>query len=230
MLPSAIAPPIRTMRSTFAPPVRSSSEGDVRERARRHERDRARGSPRSSAAMKSTACSPSGARPGGGSAGPSRPLSPWTWEATVSSRSSGRVGAGGDGNVGAAGQVEHAEGVLPSSSRAVWLPCTVVTPSTLELGAREREQQGDRVVVPRVAVDDDRNAHACSIAIAGIRTRVERSVAGTPRGEYRVDLGRGRQGRLRSRPRGGERTGRAGPRAATPRCRAPRAARRAGTP
>ena len=37
----------------------------------------------------------------------------------------------------------------------------------LELRAREREQQRDRVVVPGIAVEDDRDGHAGSIGFAG---------------------------------------------------------------
>ncbi len=87
--PSAIAPPMRTMRSTFAPPVRSSSSatfvsGPVGTRVT--------GMPLA-VIMRSrndTACSlarrPLRRRRGG----PSRPVSPWTCEATMSSRRSGR--------------------------------------------------------------------------------------------------------------------------------------------
>ena len=67
---------------------------------------------------------------------------------------------------------------------SVWLPCTVVTPSELDLGAREREQERDRVVVPGIAVEDDWSRH---------------------RATYRVDLGRGRQRRLRAEARSGDR-------------------------
>jgi hypothetical protein len=75
MLPSAIAPPISTMRSTFAPPVRLSSaamfvSGPVGTSVT------AAGLAAIVRSMKSTAPWARGVRLGGGSAGPSRPLSP----------------------------------------------------------------------------------------------------------------------------------------------------------
>ena len=111
MLPSAIAPPMSTIRSTFAPPVRSSSRatfvsGPVGISV----------TGRSLAAivraMKSTACSPSGGSLAPAAAtGPSSPLSPWTWAATVSSRSSGRSAPAATGTSGRADEVEHPERV-----------------------------------------------------------------------------------------------------------------------
>ena len=161
--------------------------------------------------MKSTACSPSGTRPAGGSAGPSSPLSPWTWDATVSSRDERPVGPGGDGDVVATDEVEHAERV-----RGRLLQRLVAVhgrhAEQLELGAREREQQRDRVVVPGIAVEDDRDAHGWSIAPARDTWSI-----GNASAEDRVDLGRGRQRRLRAEARDGERTGRAGAASATPR-------------
>ena len=76
------------------------------------------------------------------------------------------VGAGSDRDVGAAGEIEHAQRI-----RRRLLERLVAVDrgdaENLELGAREREQQCDRVVVPRVAVEDDRDrgAHARSIAV-----------------------------------------------------------------
>ena len=92
------------------------------------------------------------------------------------------VGAGRDGHVGAAGELEHAERV-----RRRLLERLVARdgrdPDQLDLGRGEREQDRDRVVVAGVAVEDDRRAH---------------------RAEYPVHLRRGRQRRLRAaaaRPR-----------------------------
>ena len=156
--------------------------------------------------MKSTACSPSGARPAGGSVGPSRPLSPWTCDATVSSRVERPVGPCGDRDVCAADQVEHAERVRGRLLEGL-VPVHGRHAQHLELGAREREQQRDRVVVPGVAVEDDRDAHGRSIAIAGSRLDVDPRAA---TGEDRVDLGRRGQGRLGTEARGGEGTRGAG--------------------
>ena len=72
---------------------------------------------------------------------------------------------------------------------SVWLPCDGRDAEQLDLGAREREQERDRVVVPGIAVEDDRRRHAL---------------------QYLVDLGGGRQRRLRAEARGGERAGGAG--------------------
>ena len=163
-------------------------------------------------AMKSTACSPSGAAPRGGSVGPSSPLSPCTCAATVSSRIERPVGAGRDRDVGPAREVEHAERV-----RGRLLERLVAVHGRdaehLQLRAREREQERDRVVVARVAVEDDRDRvsrHASAVA------------------QDRVDLGRGRQRRLGAEPRRGERAGRARTRQRLLAARGPRAARRAG--
>ena len=65
------------------------------------------------------------------------------------------VGAAGDGDVVAADEVEHPDRVggrllerlVAGDGRHA---------EELELGAREREQQRDRIVVPRVAVEQDR--------------------------------------------------------------------------
>ncbi len=132
MFPSPIAPPIRTMRSTLAPPVRSSSSatfvsGPVGTSVT------GAGLAAIVRTMKSTAPSPPGPLLAGGSAGPSRPLSPWTWEATVSSRTSGR-----------SAPAATAMSLRPAKSStriafavvfaSVWLPCTVVTPSSSTSG------------------------------------------------------------------------------------------------
>ena len=120
---------------------------------------------------KSTACSPSGSCRAGGSVGPSRPLSPWTCDATVSSRVERAIGAGRDRDVGAAGEVEHAQRI-----RRRLLERLVAVDrgdaENLDLRAREREEQCDRVVVPRVAVEDDRDrgGHVRSIAVVAAAT------------------------------------------------------------
>ena len=110
-------------------------------------------------AMKSTACSPSGVALRRRQRGPSSPLSPWTWAATVSSRVERPVGAGGDGHVRPADEVEHAQRV-----RGRLLERLVAVHGRdaehLELRARECEQQRDRVVVAGIAVEDDRDRRA----------------------------------------------------------------------
>ena len=68
------------------------------------------------------------------------------------------VGTGGDRNVAAAGELEHAQRV---GGRLVERLVAVDggDPEQLELRARERQQQRHRVVVPGVAVDQHRRGH-----------------------------------------------------------------------
>ena len=65
------------------------------------------------------------------------------------------IGAARDGHVRAAGQLEHAERVVGRLVEGL-VAMDGRHPEQLDLGARKRQQEGDRVVVPRVAVDDDR--------------------------------------------------------------------------
>ena len=123
---------MRTIRSTLAPPVRSRSRATF-----------VRGPVGTSVtgiglaaivrSMKSTACSPRGARPAGGRDGPSRPLSPCTCDATVSSRVSGRSApaATARSDRPTRSSTRRAFAVVFSS---VWFPCTVVTPRTSSSG------------------------------------------------------------------------------------------------
>ena len=67
-------------------------------------------------------------------------------------------GAGRDGHVSPPDKLEYPEGV-----RGRLVECLVAgdrrDAEELELGARERKQKRDRVIVPRVAVEQDRRAH-----------------------------------------------------------------------
>ena len=187
MFPSAIAPPIRTMRSMFAPPVRSSSRATF-------------------------VSGPVGTSVTGVGARRDRPLHEVDGMLAERRPAGGRkrravepalaVDVGGHGELArrAADRRRQRPGCrrrpTRSSTRSAFcgrlLERLVAVhrrhAEHLELRACEREQQRDRVVVPRIAVEDDRDAH---------------------RAEYGVDLGRGRQGRLRAE-------------AATPRGRRPR--------
>jgi hypothetical protein len=69
------------------------------------------------------------------------------------------VGAGGDRYVGAAGQLEDADGVRRRLRQRL-VARDGRDPEQLELGAREREQDRDRVVVTGVAVEQDRDRGA----------------------------------------------------------------------
>ena len=71
------------------------------------------------------------------------------------------VGSGGNGTVGPAREVEDAKGVRRRLRQGL-VPVHGGDTEQVELGAREREEQGDRVVVPRVAVEDDRGSRCCS--------------------------------------------------------------------
>ena len=132
MLPSAIAPPMTTIcaspsvpwrsryRATFVSgPVGTSVTG--------------RGAEATAAAIQPTASVETGSVLACGSAGPSRPLSPWTCAATTSSRSSG-----------ASAPEATATSVRPASSStrrafavvfsSVWFPYVVVTPRSSSSG------------------------------------------------------------------------------------------------
>ena len=176
--PSPIEPPISTIRSgrasgssasrsaTFVSgPVATSVTRPARARISLGEerRPRARAPARRAAAA----------------AGPVEPALAVDVRRDSSSRTSGRPAPAATGTSArpASSSTRSAFAVVFSS---VWLPATVVTPTQLELGRGEREQQRDRVVVAGVAVEEDRRrAH---------------------RAQYRVHLGGGRQRRLRAEP------------------------------
>ena len=177
MFPSAIDPPITTMRSMPAPPLRSSRSGDVRERPRRHERDRQRAvRDRPQHEVDSALVE----RPA------TRGCERRAVEAAlaVHVRCDGEIAherlrcTRGDGDVLASGEVEHADRV-----RRRLLERLVAVHGRdreqLELRARDGEQQRDRVVVARIAVEDDRDAHARSIDLAALTERTFRTAAST---------------------------------------------------
>ena len=72
------------------------------------------------------------------------------------------LGPGGDRDLAATGQVEHAQGVRRRLGERL-VPVHGRDAEQLQLGARERQQQRDRIVVPWITVEDDRGAHARSI-------------------------------------------------------------------
>src|SRR4051812_1137676 len=133
-LPSAIAPPISTMRS-ITPTTsgcRASSSamfvsGPVGTTVIGADAARSR------SARKSTAWVPTGAPTGAGRSGPSSPLSPCTDAATIGSRISGRLAPAATSMSPrpASSSTRRAFAVVLSS---VWLPWTVVTPSTSTSG------------------------------------------------------------------------------------------------
>ena len=85
---------------------------------------------------------------GGGSDGPSIPLSPWTYSATNGSRRAAGRSAGGDRDVGAAGELEQLQRVDRRLLERL-VPVDGRDADELDLRAREREQERDRVVVAR---------------------------------------------------------------------------------
>ena len=93
-----------------------------------------------------------------GSAGPSRPVSPWTLAANRRAGGPGAVGSGRDGT-----SARPASSSTRKRIRGRLLERLVAgdgrDAEQLDLGAGEREQERDRVVVAGVAVDDDRRAH-----------------------------------------------------------------------
>ena len=127
MFPSAIAPPMRTIRAGRMPrstasatfvngPTATSTVCGVRCSTR-----------------KSTACWSTGSEARCGRSGPSRPLSPWTWAATWSSRTSGRSAptATGTSVRSTSASTRRALSVVFS---IVWFPCVVVTPTSSSSG------------------------------------------------------------------------------------------------
>ena len=121
---------------------------------------------------------------GSGSAGPSRPDSPWTCAAVRSLPPSGASAPAATGTSRAPGELEHVERVARRLVERL-VAGDGRDRAQLDLGRGEREQDRDRVVVAGVAVDDDR---ACSQA------------ARPPRRRSGSDAAR-RAGRRRARPR-----------------------------
>ena len=93
-----------------------------------------------------------------------------------------------------------------SSSSSVWLPGDGRDAEKVELGAREREQKRDRVVVARVAVEQDRRASRTAVSISSTSAAVGsdglRARAATRRSR------RGARAPERLRPARGPRAGR----------------------
>ena len=98
-----------------------------------------RGLETSCSTMKSAAGWPIGRCVGGGSAGPSNPLSPCTWAATRISRTSGLAAPGGYRDVRAAGELEDPERVRRRLVERL-VPVHRGDAEELQLGAGEREQ------------------------------------------------------------------------------------------
>ena len=119
-------------------------------------------------ARKSFACPATRAVLGGGRSTPSSPVSPCASAATTSSPASGPVRAGGDADVRSARELEHAERV-----RGRLVECLVPRDrrhaEDVELRAAQGEKERERVVLARVAVDEDRDHARC--VRAGRRSR-----------------------------------------------------------
>ena len=154
MFPSAIAPPISTIRSMPLGPVRVEVARDVRQRARRHERDR-RGAASAIDAASTRRRRSDRLDVGGGQRRPVEPA------LAVDVRGDGElalerpVGAHGDRDVRPADEREHPQRVLRRLVERL-VPVHGRDAEQVELGAREREQQRDRIVVAGIAVEDDR--------------------------------------------------------------------------
>ena len=182
MFPSAIAPPMRTIRCR--PDAAVERQRDVRQRPDGHEHglgrhvldeevdgallDRLGGARRQLGAVEAALAVDVG---GDVELAHERPL-----------------GTDGDRHVGAVDEREQPEGVVRRLVERL-VAVRRRDADELELRAREREQERDRVVVPGVAVEDDRRRH-------------RRSMASTSSSR--------RQGRLRAEARGGERSRGAG--------------------
>ena len=149
MLPSAIAPPMSTIR-----PGRDAAlerERDVRQRADRDEQP-VSGVTRST--RKSTACCSTGVAVAWRQHRAVEPALAVDVRGDVaSSRTSGRSAPARDRHVRAAGELEHAERVVGRLLERL-VAVDGRHAEQLDLGAREREQERDRVVVARVAVEE----------------------------------------------------------------------------
>ena len=143
---------------------------DVRERSGRNERRRRGRVLREEV----TACSSTGRAVGSGSAGPVEPALAVNviGDASAHERADDRrPRATGTSPRPASSSTLSAFTVVFSS---VWLPWTVVMPSSSTSGLASASRMRDRVVVAGVAVEDDRRRHARSIVstVAGVRDKL----------------------------------------------------------
>ena len=152
MFPSAIAPPISTIRRAGAIP-RSSEQRDVRERPERDERTV---SGVTCSARKSTALWATGseARCGGAPARRGRSRRGRA-PRRASSRVSGRSAPAATGTSSRPDEREHVQRVVGRLLERL-VAVHGRDAEQLDLGACQRQQERDRVVVARIAVDDDR--------------------------------------------------------------------------
>ena len=116
-----------------------------------------------------------GSAHGGGRSTPSSPVSPWASAATTSVAGEGPVRAGGDGDVAAPAELEHADRVRGHLVERL-VPGHGGHAEELELGAGEREQERERVVLARVAVDQDRD-HGASTSTPAPVSALARSAS-----------------------------------------------------
>ena len=159
---------------------------------------------RIASAMKLTACSAARRPRGGGSSGPSSPLSPWTCAATDGGAHERPLGAGRDRHVAATGELEHAQRVRRRLVERL-VAGDGRDAEQLELGRGEREQERDRVVVAGVAVEDDRRR--CSAATSSTSARARERALRAERGGRAGAGGAGAAQRLRvARPSSSETT------------------------
>ena len=113
--------------------------------------------PRASPAGSASAPSGRTSERGSGRSAPSSPLSPWTSSAISSGRSSGAAAPAATGHVRPAEQREHAQRVAGRLAQAD-VAGHGRDAQHVELRAGERERDRERVVVARVAVEQDRDA------------------------------------------------------------------------
>ena len=142
--------------------VAGQEQRHVGERSGRDERDGRRCSLRARGRSSRSRARARALGPGGGRSGPSSPVSPCTSAATCRARISGRAAPAATGTSSRPEVVEHADRV---GGRLLQ---RLVTghgghAEQPDLGAGQREQQRDRVVVAGVAVEDD-VGHALRIA------------------------------------------------------------------
>ena len=199
MFPSPIAPPMSTIRAGRIP--RSSASATFVSGPT----GTSTVSGPTCSTRKSTAGCSIGSEARGGSSGPSRPLSPCTWAATWGSRTSGRSApiATGTSSRPTSASTRNALSVVFSS---VWLPCTVVTPTSSISGLAS----ASRSAIASSCPGSQSRMTGVVIAPPSRRPRPRSEATAARRSATRRSRRRRRRG------------------AAPPRGRGPRAARRAG--
>ena len=120
---------------------------------------------------------------GSGRSAPSRPLSPWTSRRHVQRPHQRAGGARRDGDVRPADQRQDAQRVVASWRRSPALPATVVTASSSSSGRARPSDEGEGVVVARIAIEDERDPVGHRPEYAQVDGHAVRCAIGADRGD-----------------------------------------------